>query len=132
MSPDQASGHPVDFRSDQFSFGSILYEMTTGTRAFARTTAAETQAAIIREEPSPVQSSAPNAPIALRWVIERCLTKDPHERYASTRDLARDLRNLRNHVSEISTSGPVPVAGRQRRTAVGVAVATATVLVASV
>ncbi len=116
MSPEQASGRAVDFRSDQFSFGSILYELTTGTRAFARTTAAETQAAIIRDEPLPVQSAVPNAPIALRWMIERCLTKDPDERYASTRDLARDLTNLRNHASEISASQPTPVAARRRRT----------------
>src|SRR5215813_9542999 len=91
MSPEQASGRPAEFPSDQFSFGSILYEMTTGKRAFARGSAAETMAAIIQEEPEPLGHLAPQIPAALRWIIERCLAKDPHERYASTRDLARDL-----------------------------------------
>jgi len=54
MSPEQASGLPVDFRSDQFSFGAILYEITTGRRAFQRNTAAETLTAVIREEPEPI------------------------------------------------------------------------------
>ena len=54
MSPEQASGRAVDFRSDQFSLGSILYELTTGQRAFRRDTHAETMTAIIREEPRPI------------------------------------------------------------------------------
>ena len=54
MSPEQASGQPLDFRSDQFSLGSILYEMATGKRAFQRKTGAETLVAIIREEPEPL------------------------------------------------------------------------------
>ncbi|HEY7574511.1 MAG TPA: serine/threonine-protein kinase, partial [Thermoanaerobaculia bacterium] len=54
MSPEQTLGMPLDFRSDQFSFGSILYEMATGKRAFERGTTAETLTAIIREEPAPV------------------------------------------------------------------------------
>src|SRR5215471_1921415 len=95
MSPEQASGRPLDYRSDQFSFGSILYEMVAGQRAFARDTTAETLVAIIREEPEPLGSLNPRAPVALRWVIERCLAKEPDERYVSTRDLARDLQGLR-------------------------------------
>jgi serine/threonine protein kinase/Tol biopolymer transport system component len=113
MSPEQASGKPVDFRSDQFSFGSILYEMATGKRAFSRGTTAETLVAIIREEPEPLGSLVPRAPAAVRWVIERCLAKDPEERYASTRDLARDLTHLRDHVSEVSAeAAPVILARR--------------------
>ena len=108
MSPEQASGKPVDFRSDQFALGSILYEMATGKRAFARPTTAEALAAIIREEPEPLGALSPQTPVALRWVVERCLAKDPEERYASTRDLARDLTHLRDHVSEISAE-PAPV-----------------------
>src|SRR5215470_8023180 len=102
MSPEQASGKPVDFHSDQFSLGSILYEMATGRRAFSRGTTAESLAAIIREEPESVESLAPASPVTLRWLIERCLAKDPEERYASTRDLARDLAHLRDHLSEVS------------------------------
>ncbi|HEY3124664.1 MAG TPA: protein kinase [Thermoanaerobaculia bacterium] len=119
MSPEQASGGSVDFRSDQFAFGAILYEMTTGRRAFQRKTGAETLAAIIREEPEPVGQLNPNAPTPVRWIVERCLAKDPEERYASTKDLARDLRGMRDHLSETSGSGPAvaltPV--RSRRSA---------------
>ncbi len=99
MSPEQASGQPVDFRSDQFSFGSILYEMATGKRAFQRKTGAETLVAIIRDEPEPLAQAAPAAPAPVRWIVERCLAKDPEERYASTKDLARDLKSVRDHLT---------------------------------
>src|SRR5512141_2191650 len=94
MSPEQASGRPVDFRSDQFSVGLLLYEMATGRRAFERPSPVETLSAIIREDPEPLTALAPRLPAPVRWVIERCLAKDPDERYASTRDLARDLRQM--------------------------------------
>ncbi len=105
MSPEQALGEPLDFRSDQFSFGSILYEMVTGKRAFSRASAPETMAAIIREEPEPLATAAAATPVPLRWIAERCLAKDPEERYASTRDLARDLARLRDGASEGSLAG---------------------------
>jgi Tol biopolymer transport system component len=105
MSPEQASGHPVDFRSDQFSFGSVLYEMATGKQPFRRATAAQTLAAIIRDEPEPIASLAAKTPAPLRWIVERCLAKEPRERYASTEDLARDLEGLRGRLSEASGSG---------------------------
>ncbi len=105
MSPEQASAAPLDFRSDQFSLGSILYEMVTGSRAFARPTVVDTLSAILHEEPEPVAARRPETPVALRWVIERCLAKEPNDRYASTRDLARDLATLRDHLSEAAASG---------------------------
>ncbi len=127
MSPEQATGRAVDYRSDQFSLGSILYEMATGERAFSRGTAAETLTAIIREEPEPLRSLAPESPVPLRWAIERCLTKDPEERYASTRDLARDLARLRDHVTEVS--GEVsPVVPSRRRGRLGLAISAAALL----
>jgi eukaryotic-like serine/threonine-protein kinase len=106
MSPEQASGGTVDFRSDQFSFGAILYEMVTGHRAFQRQTGAETLVAIIREEPEPIGKLSPATPAPVRWIVERCLAKDPEERYASTKDLVRDLRSARDHLSETSGSAP--------------------------
>jgi len=105
MSPEQTLGKPLDFRSDQFSFGSMLYEMVTGKKAFARATGPETMTAILREEPEPLATTMPATPVPLRWVVERCLAKDPEERYASTRDLARDLGRLRDGISEASASG---------------------------
>ncbi len=104
MSPEQAAGLPADFRSDQFSFGAILYETATGKRAFQRETAVETLSAIIRDEPEPVAAINPMAPAPFRWVVERCLAKNPEDRYASTRDLARDLHSLHEHIYEVETS----------------------------
>ncbi len=102
MSPEQAAGKPVDFRSDQFSLGTILYELATGRRAFQRATSAETIVAVMREEPEPIAKLNPRVPVPLRWIIERCLAKDVEQRYAATRDLARDLASLRDHLSELS------------------------------
>jgi eukaryotic-like serine/threonine-protein kinase len=105
MSPEQASGKPMDFRSDQFSFGAILYELLAGKRAFEGETAAETLTAIIRDEPSPLSSASPSPPAPVRWIVERCLAKEAKERYASTADLARDLKTVRERLSELSGSG---------------------------
>jgi serine/threonine protein kinase/WD40 repeat protein len=107
MSPEQASGKPLDFRSDQFSLGSILYEMATGSRAFQRGTSAETLTAIIREDAEPIERRNASVPAPFRWIVDRCLQKDPEERYASTRDLARDIKSIREHLSEASVSGEI-------------------------
>ncbi|HKD10494.1 MAG TPA: protein kinase, partial [Thermoanaerobaculia bacterium] len=116
MSPEQASGKTLDFRSDQFSFGSILYELATGKRAFQRNTTAETLTAIIREEPEPVGAVNPRAPAPLRWIVERCLAKEPEERFETTRDLARDLASIRDHLSDaVVVSGEARVAPRAGR-----------------
>jgi len=108
MSPEQASGAAdVDGRSDQFSLGLIVHEMITGKKAFERPTAAEVMTAIIREDPPPLPASLPGP---FRWAIERCLAKEPAQRYDTTRDLFVELRQLRDHASEISaTQSPAPV-----------------------
>ena len=102
MSPEQARGGQLDFRSDQFSFGLVLHEMVTGKRAFVRNTAAETLVAILREQPQPVAGQNPDAPAPLCWTIERCLEKEPDKRYDSTRDLARELAAIRDRFSQKS------------------------------
>jgi predicted ATPase/serine/threonine protein kinase len=102
MSPEQARGDRLDFRSDQFSFGLVLYEMVSGKRAFIRNTAAETMTAILREQAEPVAVQNPDVPAPLCWAIERCLEKEPDRRYVSTRDLARELAAIRDRFSEKS------------------------------
>ena len=100
MSPEQARGNNADYRSDQFSFGLILYEMAAGKQAFRRDTPAETLDAIVNEEPIPLPEVNPQTPLLLWWIVERCLSKNPVERYASTADLYRDLRHLRNRLPD--------------------------------
>jgi len=100
MSPEQANGQPLDFRSDQFSLGSLLYEMVTGKRAFPHQGVAEILAAILRDQPEAAASLNPQAPAPLCWVIERCLAKNPKDRYDSTHDLARDLAAIRDRLPE--------------------------------
>jgi eukaryotic-like serine/threonine-protein kinase len=129
MSPEQAAGQLLDFRSDQFSFGSILYEMATGKRAFQKKTAIDTLSAILNEEPEPVGSVNPQAPAPLRWIVERCLAKEPENRYAATRDLSRDLATIRDHASE-AVSGPVAPARRRSRSVL-LAAAVAAALIAA-
>jgi predicted ATPase len=107
MSPEQASGQPLDFRSDQFSLGLVLYETAAGKPAFRRGTIAETLASVLRDDPEPVSVVNRQAPAPLCWVIERCLAKEPGERYASTTDLARDLAALRDRRLEVAASPPV-------------------------
>lgn len=107
MSPEQARGVEASYRSDQFSFGLILYELASGARAFERQTTPQTLTAILVEEPKPLDAKVP-AP--LRWTIARCLSKDQGSRYESTRDLYHDLHNQQEHLSELSSISAEPAA----------------------
>ncbi|HMD97198.1 MAG TPA: protein kinase [Terriglobia bacterium] len=112
MSPQQAGGQPVDFRSDQFSFGAILYEMATGRRAFQRATGVETLVAIIRDEPDSIGQLNPEIPPPLEWVMKRCLAKRPEDRYPSTQAVADELRIIRDHSGETARQVQTSRAGR--------------------
>ncbi len=114
MSPEQASGAATDSRSDQFSFGLVLYELLAGRRAFQKATAAETLSAIIRDDPAPLDLPQA-APWPTRWIVERCLAKSPDDRYASTQDLARDLANVRDHQADRLTPAGTPSGSRTGR-----------------
>src|SRR5262249_4536404 len=100
MSPEQARGEPAMAASDQFSLGCIFYEMLTGRRPFGGKTPADTVSAILRDDPAPIAESNTSVPPPLCWIIDRCLAKEPEDRYVSTRDLARDLQDLREHIAE--------------------------------
>ena len=91
MSPEQTRGLVVDYRSDQFSLGAILYELAAGRRAFERASPIDAAVAVITEEPEPLNQLARNIPPPLQRTIERCLAKSPDDRYLSTRDLHREL-----------------------------------------
>jgi serine/threonine-protein kinase len=105
MSPEQASGKATDFRSDQFSLAVILYELIARRRPFERPTSPETMTAIIREDPVPLSTLVETIPLELERIVMRCLEKEPRERYGSTRDLARDLRQVRDALADSAASG---------------------------
>ena len=136
MSPEQASGAPVDFRSDQFSFGLMLYEMATGVHPFRRGTTLQTMSAIVDDEARPINQLNAAVPTMLRWVIERCLAKDPADRYGSTADLWKDLLNLQGRLAELSGEDvrpmPAPIRSRRRMALIAAAVGLLAVSVALV
>jgi serine/threonine protein kinase/Tol biopolymer transport system component len=94
MAPEQVRGHAADFRADIFAFGTILYEMLTGMRAFQKPTSPETMSAILNEDPPGISQVVPNAPPALQRIVRRCLEKNPEQRFQSASDLAFALEAL--------------------------------------
>jgi Tol biopolymer transport system component len=125
MSPEQVRGEPVDGRSDIFSLGSVLYEMLSGRRAFARDTPAETMTAILREEPADLLAGAEGLPPPLGHIVLHCLEKQPSERFQSVRDLAFDLSSLtdsRVRHERVGGAGSARWVGRYGRTVALVAV----------
>jgi serine/threonine-protein kinase len=118
MAPEQTLGNEMDYRSDQFSFGVMLYEMLTRVRPFDRETKPETMAAIIRAEVDPPSALNDAVPYDLDRIVARCLAKNPRDRYAATRDLARDLREIRDgmtHSSARVRSSPATRGSAPRR-----------------
>ncbi|MGH9387251.1 MAG: protein kinase domain-containing protein [Vicinamibacterales bacterium] len=123
MSPEQARGQDVDTRSDQFSLGLVLFKLATGTKAFARESAAQTMTAIIEAEPQ--YHLLDSLPAPFRWIVERCFAKDLATA-TTPRDLHGDLEQLKRRQSELSVSGaavPVDRPQQPRRTWVPAAVA---------
>ena len=91
MSPEQARGLPADHRSDIFAFGSLLYELLCGRRAFSGPSAVETMHAILRDEPAELPAGVRQAAGGLERVVRTCLAKEPAERWQSAADLAREI-----------------------------------------
>ena len=107
MSPEQASGKPVDARSDIFSFGVVLYELVAGRQPFSGPTTLEVLERIQHRPHDPLGAESP---LALRNIIDKALEKDPAERYQSMRELVVDLR----HVTRRTGETRVPAAKRSR------------------
>jgi Tol biopolymer transport system component len=101
MSPEQAEGKSLDARSDIFAFGSLLYEMVTGRRAFQGDTRISTIAAILKQEPKPPSEVVEGLPREAERIIVRCLRKDPARRFQDMDDLRIALQEL----AEESNSG---------------------------
>jgi serine/threonine protein kinase len=92
MAPEQVEGRPADARTDIWAFGTVLYEMLTGTPAFAGESAASLVGAILAKEPAPVAARQPLTPPALDRLVRTCLAKDPDERVQNAHDLVLYLR----------------------------------------
>jgi sugar lactone lactonase YvrE len=115
MSPEQVRGDAVDARSDLFSFGVVLFELLTGKKAFAKGSAMDTMAAILKEDPPDLEQSSRPLPAGLQRILHRCLEKDPAHRFHDAEDLAFALSNLGSG-AESSASLATPFAPSHRRT----------------
>jgi len=116
MSPEQAAGKPVNARSDIFSFGSVLYEMLTGRRAFEGETKASTLAAVIALDPAPPGVSTNRLPAEVERTVMRCLRKDPQRRWQNMTDLKVALQDLKEESDsgQLSAAAIAPMPARRR------------------
>jgi tetratricopeptide (TPR) repeat protein/predicted Ser/Thr protein kinase len=111
MSPEQARGEAVDARSDVFSFGAVLYEMVSGQSPFRKGSLAESMSAVLHQTPSALAVPTEAIPPELQRALRKALAKEPSDRYQSMKDLAIDLRNLREETSSAARPAVVPTAG---------------------
>jgi Tol biopolymer transport system component len=115
MSPEQAEGKPMDPRSDIFSFGSVLYEMLTGRRAFHGDSKLSTLSAILKEEPKPASSVVADVPRDLEKIISRCLRKDPSRRFQHMDDVKVALEELKEESASGRLAGVLAGGAATRR-----------------
>jgi serine/threonine-protein kinase len=114
MSPEQVRGLPVDHRSDIFSFGTILYELLSGKKAFSRHTASDTMAAIMRDEPPELSESGRNISSALDHIVKHCLEKDRDNRFQSAKDIAFALSEQSSPKVTSGVQVAVPPTGKRK------------------
>jgi serine/threonine protein kinase/Tol biopolymer transport system component len=131
MSPEQADGKKVDSRSDIFSFGSVLYEMATGQRAFAGGSKLSSLSAVMYKDPQPASQKVAEVPLELDRIIARCLKKDPERRWQTMADVKVALEELREEMDSSNFAlGKDPATDRKPRTKlwIGLAVLAGVVL----
>jgi serine/threonine protein kinase/Tol biopolymer transport system component len=118
MSPEQADGKKVDTRSDVFSFGSVLYEMATGQRAFAGGSKLSSLSAVLYKDPQPASQAVAEVPPELDRIIGRCLKKDPERRWQTMADVKVALEELREEMdsSNFALAAPRPSPRKMPRT----------------
>src|SRR6201987_603917 len=109
MSPEQADGKKVDSRSDVFSFGSVVYEMATGQRAFAGGSKLSSLSAVLFKDPQPASQAVADIPPELDRIIARCLKKDPERRWQTMADVKVALEELRDELDASNFSGVISV-----------------------
>ena len=115
MAPEQVEGKDADPRSDIWALGAVIYEMTTGTRPFAGDTPASVIGAILKDTPASISTRQPLAPRALNDVVERCLAKDPDERWQSIADVGRILQDIAsNQKADTAQRAPPRGASKER------------------
>ena len=124
MSPEQVRGEPADHRADIFAFGCVLYEMLSGTRAFRRNTPIESMNAVLNDAPPELSTTHPNLPLALVRIVERCLEKQPDNRFQSAKDLAFAIEAARDkgHPGPDGRQSDAGMVSRQRQMVFGIGV----------
>ena len=118
MSPEQAQGKTIDGRTDVFAFGALLYEMIAGRPAFQRDSVIATLAAVLGEQPAPLENARADLPGELVRVVRRCLRKEPGRRFQTMADIRVALQDA---LEEFQSTGvqPPPPAARARKRRVG-------------
>ncbi len=115
MSPEQARGVPLDARTDIWSLGVVIYEMMSGRTPFAEQTVTDTIISVLQKEALPLSQYVRNVPAELERIVQKCLAKDPAQRYQSAEHLASELKNLQRELT--SGSQPTLVSPSNRSTA---------------
>jgi serine/threonine protein kinase len=130
MAPEQVEGREVDARTDIFAFGTVVYEMATGKKAFEGKSQASVIGAILKDDPPPISSLQPMTPPALDRGVKKCLAKEPDDRWHAAKDLCDELKWIAEGGSQAGISTPAMVAHRKNRARLVGAVAAIAVVVA--